>query len=215
KIATTTMLSSASGSVSCLLFGYVFTRKLELIWCMNGLLAGCVSITSGCSIVEPYAAIIIGFVGSCFYVVGSKLVYAAKIDDPVDATAVHGFCGFWGLLTVGIFSTKEGIKSTYGLTTNPTTWGFFHGGSFEQLGMQLLGAILILFWTTINSLLLFFSIKYIIGFRKLPDSEDAKMLMEIEEELKMTKNGKELKPLLFSNVANSGTSQQQEDLELV
>lgn len=67
-----------------------------------------VSITAGCGGVTQWAALIIGFLGGIIYILASKLLIKLKIDDPLDASPVHGFCGAWGVLALGFFDTESG-----------------------------------------------------------------------------------------------------------
>ena len=55
--------------------------------------AGLVSVTANCHVIEPWHAINIGFVGGVILIIGHFLLLKIKIDDPCDATVVHGFCG--------------------------------------------------------------------------------------------------------------------------
>jgi Amt family ammonium transporter len=74
---------------------------------LNGVLVGLVSITAGCAVVEPYAAVIIGLIGAVVYAVVSEFVKRVlKIDDVVDAFAVHCGGGMWGLIAASLFATK-------------------------------------------------------------------------------------------------------------
>jgi len=85
----------------------------------NGILAGLVSVTAPCANIEPYAAFIIGLIGSIVYFFISKLVKIIKIDDPLDAFAVHYGAGMWGILSVGAFDLD---------------YGFYYGHGGKQLG---------------------------------------------------------------------------------
>ena len=117
----------------------------------NGILGGLVSITAGCSAVYPWAAVLIGFLGGFVYFGSSKLVLNVfKVDDPLDAFAVHGACGFWGTLAVGIFSASD-----YAYGSGP---GLFYGG-----GNAFVAAIVCLLvetaWVVITSALMFLPLK--------------------------------------------------------
>ena len=76
---------------------------------VNAILAGLVSITAGCNNVEPWAAAVIGILG-CFVYMGScKMMNRFKIDDPIEAAQIHGFSGYWGCISVGIFDKTNGL----------------------------------------------------------------------------------------------------------
>lgn len=75
----------------------------------NGILAGLVSITASCNAVEPWAAGIIGIMGSLVYSVFCKVLDYLKIDDPLDAFQVHGACGILGCLCVALFEKDVGV----------------------------------------------------------------------------------------------------------
>ena len=102
---------------------------------LNGSLAGLVAITAGCDAVTPVGAFFIGLVAAFVVVFGIEFVdKILKIDDPVGAIGVHGFCGATGTLLTGLFA--------YYLTDdagNPL--GLFYGGGFKFLGTQALGVI--------------------------------------------------------------------------
>ena len=76
---------------------------------MNAILAGLVAITGSCNNVSSYAAIAIGIIGSTVYMIACKIFIRLKIDDPVEASQIHGFTGIWGLLAVGIFDLDVGL----------------------------------------------------------------------------------------------------------
>ena len=108
----------------------------------NGILAGLVSITAGCNCVQPWAAFIIGIMGSLTYSFACKLLNKLKIDDPLDAAQVHGACGILGCICVAFFDKNNGIL-----------YGASGGGTL--LGVQLLGCFCIIVWVGLTSGLFF------------------------------------------------------------
>ena len=71
----------------------------------NSLLSGLVAITAGCATVEPYGAVAIGCLAAPTYAAASCLMRRLRIDDPLDAFAVHGANGILGIVLVGFFTT--------------------------------------------------------------------------------------------------------------
>jgi len=119
---------------------------------LNGILGGAVAVTSPCGLVEPWAAVIIGFVSAFFFNAFSWTMLRLRIDDPVDAVAVHMGCGIWGLISSGLFATEQYVTDVYGVSH--TEYGLFLGGGYRRIIMQLVGAICIIVWTCCWSLVL-------------------------------------------------------------
>jgi Amt family ammonium transporter len=132
-------------------------RKLDLGGFCNGILAGLVAITAGCAFVKPWEAIIIGFIGGFVYMGASLLLKTLKIDDVVDAFPVHGACGIWGVLAVGLFGDEE-----HGMGGN----GLFYGG--DQLRVQVMGVLIIILWAGGLSFLIFMPLRKL-GALRLSD----------------------------------------------
>ena len=82
--------------------------KIDITMVINGVLAGLVSITAGCNVVNPVSAILIGLVAGVLVDVAVLIIDKQKIDDPVGAVAVHGINGLFGTIAVGLFATEEG-----------------------------------------------------------------------------------------------------------
>ncbi len=104
-IAANTMLSSAAGALTALLYLWQRFKKPDIAMTCNGLLGGLVAITAPCAFVTPAAAVLIGIVSGFVVVsvvIGLERIF--RIDDPVGAIAVHGGCGLWGALALGIFA---------------------------------------------------------------------------------------------------------------
>ncbi len=104
-IAVNTMLASAAGALAALLYLWHRYGKPDIAMACNGLLGGLVAITAPCAFVTPVAAVLIGVVAGLI-VVWSVLALERRfhVDDPVGAIAVHGVCGIWGALALGIFA---------------------------------------------------------------------------------------------------------------
>lgn len=64
--------------------------------CM-GIIAGLTSCTAGSDVITPWASLIVGIIGGFFYIFSCKIIDKLKVDDPLDAVAIHMGCGFWGI----------------------------------------------------------------------------------------------------------------------
>merc|ERR1711998_115477 len=149
----TTLAPCAAGLVVFFLRAFIVEpKRLDVGGFCNGILAGLAAITAGCAFVRPWEALVIGIIGGFVYQGASMLVQKLKIDDVVDAFAVHGATGFWGLLSLGFFGNPAD-----GLGGN----GIFYGGEGcgGTFGTQLVAAILIAAWAGLLSAIVFFPLK--------------------------------------------------------
>merc|ERR1712134_122207 len=122
-----TTLSAATGGVTVFLVTFAIARKYDCAALCNGILAGLVSITAGCSNVESGSAVLIGLLGGCIFVGSSALIKKIKVDDPVDASSVHGTCGIWGCLAAALFDFGAGTDKHHG-------WGGFSVTTWTEDG---------------------------------------------------------------------------------
>ena len=155
-IAINTNLAAAAGAVTTTFLSWTLFGKPDLFFTMNGALAGLVSITASCAIVSPASAIWIGVTGGFVIVLGERLMNIIKVDDPCGAFPVHGLCGIWGTLTVGLWGREE-----LGLANE----GLFYGGGFEQLGIQALGTFASGLFVFISMGMVFIAIRAVLGLR--------------------------------------------------
>lgn len=105
-VFTTTALAASSGAVVSILVSWTVIKKPDLSMALNGVLAGLVGITAGADAVGPGAAIIMGGIAGLIVVFAILFFDKIKIDDPVGAISVHGVCGIWGTVAVGIFNSE-------------------------------------------------------------------------------------------------------------
>jgi len=129
--AVTTTLAAATGLVVSMFTDSILEARktgevsYDLTMAMNGALGGLVAITAGTSVVDPWAAIIIGGIGGWVYLGASKLLIKLRIDDAVDAIPVHGANGIWAVFAVGLFARKELIaQAGYGNPGGRQGWFF-------------------------------------------------------------------------------------------
>ena len=156
-IAVTTNLSAAAGAIIAMVVSWAVMKKPDASMALNGALAGLVSITAPCDGVTPMGAILIGIVGGALVVFAVLFIdRVLKVDDPVGAVSVHGVCGAWGTLAVGLFNMESGL---------------FYGGGFKQLGVQILGAGAAFVWAFALGLILFYAISKTIGLRVTHEEE--------------------------------------------
>ncbi len=137
---------------------------------LNGSLAGLVAITAGCSVVAPWAAVVIGICSGILVVLGIEFVdKKLHIDDPVGAVGVHGVNGMFGALACGLFNRDTGLFTT---------------GDPGQLAVQAIGVLAIVAWTAVLMTVCFLVIKKTIGLR-VSKAEEIKGLDSTEHGLAM------------------------------
>ncbi len=105
-VFVTTTLAAASGALAASLTSFVVLKKPDFSMGLNGVLAGLVGITAGADTVGMASSILIGLIAGVIVFFSILFFDRIKIDDPVGAISVHGVCGIWGTVAVGIFSTN-------------------------------------------------------------------------------------------------------------
>jgi ammonium transporter, Amt family len=162
-IAVNTMLASASGTMAAMLYMWLRFGKPDPTMSVNGLLAGLVAITAPCAFVNPVLAFIIGAIAGVVVVWSVLFVDGVlKIDDPVGAISVHGVCGAWGVLSLGLFA-----DGTYGDKWNNvegTVKGLFYGDGGQFLA-QVINVIANFVFVSIAAYIVFKLIDVTIGNR--------------------------------------------------
>lgn len=110
----------------------------------NAMLSGAVAVSASCDAIEVWHAVIISFIGTVFYSLGSKLLLRSEVDDPQEAFLIFGVQGLWGTLAVGFFDRQDGL--IYQITG-------------RQLLIQLLGSVSLIVWTVCISIAFFTILK--------------------------------------------------------
>lgn len=157
-IFVTTNGAAAAGAIATLITTWIKYGKPGLSMTLNGVLAGLVAITAGCHAVTPGGAILIGAIAGVLVVFAVEFFdKIVKVDDPVGAISVHGVCGAFGTLSVGLFASEGGL---------------FYGGGISLLTSQAIGVLAVGAWAFGIGLLLFLAIKYTIGIRVTKKEEE-------------------------------------------
>ena len=141
-VAANTAIAAAFGAITGMLWITKRTGKPDPGMMANGMLAGLVAITAPCAFVAPWAAAAIGIIAGVLVIESVFFVERKlKLDDPVGAISVHGVCGIFGVLAVGIFGNGK-----YGAGWNGSASTGVKGiikGDWGQLGAQALGALVL------------------------------------------------------------------------
>jgi Amt family ammonium transporter len=171
SIAVNTMLAGCTGTFGAMLYMWIFKGKPDSGMAANGLLAGLVAITAPSGFVNPVCSCIIGVVAGVLVCVAvSFFDNVLKVDDPVGAISVHGVCGIWGVLSVGLFADG---KSNYGGSwngVNGSVTGLFYGDA-SQLVAQLVGVATLIGFVFSFSFALNWVLEILVGQRVSAESE--------------------------------------------
>lgn len=168
-IAVNTMLASAAGAFAAMIYMWRVHGKPDPGMMANGMLAGLVAITAPCAFVNSVSAVIIGLIAgvlvvwSVFFLEG-----VLKVDDPVGAISVHGTCGAWGVLSLGLFA-----DGTYGDGWNGVPGavrGLFYGDP-GQFVAEAIGALVCFGFIFGASYAFFTVLDILVGMRVSPEAE--------------------------------------------
>ena len=161
-IAVTTTLAAAAGAITAMLVIWAKSGKPDVAMTANGMLAGLVGITAGTAAVSNVGAIIIGAAAGAIVVAAVFFFDRIKIDDPVGAISVHGVCGAFGTICVGLFATED---------TEFWQQGLFYGGGTSQLVSQVIGVAAVAVFVAIAAGILFSVLKATVGLRVSEEEE--------------------------------------------
>jgi Amt family ammonium transporter len=174
KVAVTTSLSPAAACLTAIIYSKATTGTYDLPMALNAILGGLVSITAGCSTVEDWSAIVIGVIGAFVYIFAANALVKYEIDDPIGASPVHGACGAWGVIAVGIFGNGRDVLTAYSgcpenfVSDNSQYWQPLPG---SQMAVQIIGVLAITAWVLATFAPVVFIMKKINFLRVDPDME--------------------------------------------
>eukprot|EP00494_Astrolonche_serrata_P032765 UN33034 len=161
RIVVNTVLAASTGCITAAVLSKVMFGQYAVDRICNGILSGLVSITAGCAVVDVGSAVFIGMVGSGLYFGASGLLKFYRIDDPLDASAVHGVSGFWGVMASALFSTQDHLRAAFPKATEE----WLDNPFFKKLGIQLMGALTIIVWSASCTFTVFYVLSNTVGLR--------------------------------------------------
>lgn len=161
---TATQVAAASGALGWMLIEYFHHGKATALGFASGILAGLVAVTPAAGVVQPYGAMILGFVAAavCYYaiILKDKLGY----DDSLDAFGVHGVGGIVGALLLTFF-----IRDSWMADAAEAAGGSW--SVWQQLGVQAAAVGIAIVYAVVVTLIILFVMKKFGGLRSSADEE--------------------------------------------
>jgi Amt family ammonium transporter len=163
RVATNTTLAACTGGLAAIFMMWFRTKKWDTTGILNGFLAGLVGITCPCYWVSGFGAACIGAVAGVIVILAMDLLEHWRIDDPVGAWPVHGACGIWGTLSLGLFASGQfsaagsspfGVPSIIAKSPDALT-GLFYGGGMKVLAAQCIGSLIVCTATFASAMAMF------------------------------------------------------------
>ena len=164
-VAVTTTMGAAGGAIGATVISTITSKKPDLTMIINGILAGLVSVTAGCGELTFVGAWVAGLVGGILVVFSVAALDASGIDDPVGAFSVHGVCGVWGTIVIGLWG--------FDIQGDGSGLGLFVGGGINQLGVQALGAGAYAIWTVVTCFIAWQIIGALFGGIRVTEQEES------------------------------------------
>jgi len=175
QVAMNTTLAAAAGGL--VVFGLRLLPPLggryDIGGFCNGILAGLVSITAPCGNVACGSAVLIGALGGLIYQATSMLIQKVRVDDPIDAFAVHGACGAWGVLAAALFDWGLGTDEFHGWSgfncmQDATTGACLRSAWEKALLANLAEIFFVIVWVGTTCTMIFLPLRYL-GFLRASD----------------------------------------------
>ncbi|ONI88548.1 ammonia channel protein [Saccharothrix sp. ALI-22-I] len=159
-----TLVATCAAMLAWLAVERVRDGNATTLGAASGVIAGLVAITPACSSVTPLGAIAIGAITGALCALAVSLKYRFGFDDSLDVVGVHLVGGLSGTILIGFFASSSAPAGIDGL---------FYGGGVDQLWRQAVGALAVLAYSFVLSLILGYLVKLTVGFRADAEAEVA------------------------------------------
>lgn len=155
-VLVNTALAGAFGGCAAAWYTRLRYGKFDVGMSLNGILAGLVGVTAGADVLSQGGSLAVGGLAGVLVCLAVPAVDRLKVDDPVGAVAVHGVCGAFGTLWVGLAHTTDGL---------------FYGGGANLLGIQALGVVVVIAYVAVAASLMCLVLKATLGLRVSEEEE--------------------------------------------
>src|SRR5947208_7970303 len=173
RVATNTTLAACAAGLTAMAYAYLGSKKWDVGFTINGFLAGLVAITCPCYWVSPTGSVLLGGIAGVLVILGVELLEWLRIDDPIGAVPVHGLCGIWGTLSLGLFASGQyGATGPVGPDNSAPLVGLFYGGGLQLLKAQLIGSACVTLATFGVALAVMYAVNAL-GMLRLPAEMEA------------------------------------------
>ena len=160
RVATNTTLAACAAGLTAMFWAYRSSKKWDVSFTVNGFLAGLVAITCPCYWVSPTGAILLGAVAGVIVVLAVEVLEWLRIDDPIGAVPVHGVCGIWGTVSLGLFASGQfGATGPTAPDNSAPLTGLFYGGGFKLLVAQVIGSAIV----TVATFSVAYAVMYVVN----------------------------------------------------
>lgn len=160
RVAANTTLAACAAGLTAMFWAYLYSKKWDASFTTNGFLAGLVAITCPCYWVSPTGAVILGGIAGVLVVLGVEALEWLRIDDPIGAVPVHGLCGIWGTLSLGLFACgKYGATGPIAADNSAPLKGLLYGGGTQVLVAQVIGSAVI----TVSTFAIAMAVMYLVN----------------------------------------------------
>ncbi|MDO9471908.1 MAG: ammonium transporter [Caulobacter sp.] len=183
-----TFLATAAAGFSWMVVEWVTRKKASMLGLASGIVAGLVAVTPAAGFAGPMGAIILGLIVSPICVVFcSAIKNALKYDDSLDAFGIHAIGGIVGAIATGLLVNPEwGGAGVVDYTTCAADGDITtcDNGTYvmaTQVLAQVKAVAFTVVWSGVLSSVVFFIIKFTVGLRVSPETE--------EEGLDITEHG--------------------------
>lgn len=178
QLGVKTLMAAAAGAVVATAVVWIKDGKPEVSMAANGLLAGLVSITAPVGTVETWVSVVIGAVGGLIVVLSVKMFDRLRVDDPVGAISVHGVCGAWGTLSIGLFAWQDDAFLAVDEEGDLVSQGLFYSGELNQMLTQVTYVVAHFVFVAVAAAAFFLAIKAVFGLRVSEEEELAGLDVE-------------------------------------